>query len=258
MRNRSKIPLRDGSSYNPKGFSGSSKGDISELAVAEQEDWEKTVLRLREANCGVSKLVTHYERCVAVQGASGEEVGDRVESAKRLDELRRQVVSLHENLLANLVEGSSEGKKSAFFTECYNFTSSVDRLTKALSRSLRKQRKVIENNRSEMELMSTSVNLSEAERVDAVSQCLGFEEICVEKEKAVMKIKEDLQGRIAELRGAASTALQQHDTASEEHTQPRRKALLRAFEGRTKAIGAVLIIFVLCLVGSRLMFVQHE
>eukprot|EP00959_Pyramimonas_sp_CCMP1952_P291204 6091241-Pyramimonas_sp.AAC.3 len=230
-------------------------GDTGETDVGELKSWEEIIIRLREANCCVSKLVTHYERCVAVQGGSGEDAGDRVENAKRFEELRRQVVSLHEDLLANLVEGSSESKKSVFFTECYNFTSSVDRLTKALNRSLRKQRKVMEKNRSEMELMSTSLNLSEAERVDAVSQCLGFEEICVEKEKAVMKIKDDLQGRIAELRGAASAALQHQDTSGEEYTPPRSRSLVRAFEARGKAIGAALIIFVLCIVGSTHTFV---
>jgi hypothetical protein len=220
--------------------------DEGEASAGEQETWEELISRVRAANYGVSKLVTNYERCVAVQGAPGEDAGNRVENATKLEEVRRQVILLYEGLHANLAEGSSDNNKSAFFTECYNFTSSVDRFTKALDRSLRKQRKVMEKNRSEMDLMKRSAILLEDEREDAVAQCLGFENMCAEKEGLVMKVQEDLQGRIAELRRAASASLQHNANASEELAQP---ASVSIFGGRRKTVGlATLVVLVVCVV----------
>ncbi|KAK3255965.1 hypothetical protein CYMTET_34878 [Cymbomonas tetramitiformis] len=83
-------------------------------------------------NFDLGALVVQYESFVTLQGTAKESVEARLQHGKKRDETRKACNVLQLELLANLVEGSTEDKKCVFFTECYNFTSSVDRFSKAV------------------------------------------------------------------------------------------------------------------------------
>lgn len=125
--------------------------------------------RARDANFHLGCLVKAYEDCVAIQGTPQEDVAARVDSAKRRDETRRACVALHDDMIAHIHVGTTgkvrnaanvgaaaaggaggggggggasskddAARKANFFTECYNFTSSVERFKRALDRAAAK------------------------------------------------------------------------------------------------------------------------
>ena len=110
----------------------------------------------RDANFHLGCLVKAYEDCVAIQDTPREDAASRVDCVKRREETRRACVALHEQLMAHIhgtaaasggdggVRGAGGGggakedatRRTNFFTECYNFTSSVERFKRALDRSM--------------------------------------------------------------------------------------------------------------------------
>merc|ERR1712032_1694116 len=146
------------------------------------EPWQAYIAKIKELNFDLATHVSHYEDSVMIQGTSKEDVQARVRHAKKREVVRRMVVDLHEKLMMRMAEGSMEEKKASFFTECYNYTSCVDRLKKGLERSMRKERKRIEANKEELNRIKNSPRITEEERREAAAQLAEVDQITLEKE----------------------------------------------------------------------------
>lgn len=115
------------------------------------------------------------------------------------------VVTLQEGLITHMNEGSQDSKKSVFFTECYNFTSCVERFKKALEKSVRKEQKRLQMNTAELEKIRNSDRLSEEEKKEALSQAEEVDQITREKARQINAIKDAMSGLVAQLRSQAKT-----------------------------------------------------
>jgi len=200
--------------------------------------------RVRDANFQLGTTVKAYEDCVAVQGTPKEDVTARVVHAKKREEARRACVALHDDLMAHMAEGSTDEKKSYFFTECYNFTSSVERFKKALDRSMKKERKRLEANRKELDKIKNS-KLSEEERNDAISQCDEVEQITKDKERSCGKIKDDMTNLVSQLRVQASADVQANDDAAD---MDEEEGLLRDKNSKTVPYALIIILFFIAVI----------
>merc|ERR1712194_441472 len=125
------------------------------------ESW-LTTIRQRILTLGTS--VATYEECVNIQNTPKEDVQARVAHAKKREELRRECVSIQEDLMGRMAEGTTEERRNIFFTECFNYTNSVDRFLKALERSLVRETTRLQVNRQELEKIQASNKLTDAER----------------------------------------------------------------------------------------------
>ena len=139
------------------------------------------------------------------QGTSHEDVQARVEHAKKREEVRRMAVTIHEDLMMHMAEGAQESKKSFFFTECFNFTTSVDRFKNGLLRSAKKERMRLEMNKRELEKIKQSVKLSDEDKKEAVQGCADVEEITKNKEATCKNLADAMASLVAQLRQQAST-----------------------------------------------------
>jgi len=180
-----------------------------------KEDWEAFTNRTRQANLKLGTMVSEYDQCVNIQGTSEEDVEARIQHARKREQIRRDCVGIQEDLMSHMSDGTLEDKRSEFFTECYNYTNSVDRFMKGLEKSLGKERRRLEANRAELEKIQKSSMLSDNERADAISQCNGVEEITKEKEKTILKIKDEMSNLIQQLRYQASADVAAAKTAED-------------------------------------------
>mmetsp|Transcript_16032 Transcript_16032/g.30799 ORF Transcript_16032/g.30799 Transcript_16032/m.30799 type:complete len:261 (-) Transcript_16032:429-1211(-) len=231
------------SSVRKRVAKGASLVQIDDLENEGGEDrWTYKIARIRASNFALGLQLTRLEGCIAVQGTAREELKERMQRVKTQDDVRRSMLALQRDILANLSEGSNDHNKSVFFTECYNFTSLVDRFSKALERSLGKHRKAARKNQDMMQTLQSSTTLSEAERTDALCHCEDIARMHMEREKESSEIQETMSGVIAELRAAALVVAQEGncDQCSEEVSQTRSRDV------RTRMFWMLVVVMVLC------------
>ena len=200
--------------------------------------------RARDANFHLGCLVKAYEDCVTIQGTPQEDVTARVDSAKRRDETRRACVALHDDMIAHIHMGTTgaianegggggggEGggggsssskedaaRKANFFTECYNFTSSVERFKRALDRSAAKDAGRRETNAMETTRLHSAAaaeTLTAAELGEAMRLCVEVDRITREKEAASRRVRDDVAALVVGLRSRAAEASRARDDAAE-------------------------------------------
>jgi len=185
--------------------------------LEDSEKWEAVSTRLRQANFDLSLTVTLYETCLSVQGTSaGESFEARVEHNTTQQKLRVDVEALQQNLQAHLQQGCTPPNNGAFFAECYNFTTSVERFAKSLGRSVRKQRHALEKNEHELHLLQATPQLSEEDRLEAVVSCSEVASLVAEKCEASDRLRLDMLSMLQDLRAKAIQAhVREVDVADE-------------------------------------------
>lgn len=183
------------------------------LPTQKSEPWETFLDRVRELNFALGTLVTQFENCVQLQGTPKEDVQLRIAHAKKREETRRHCLKVQEDLMTHMQEGTTADNRSLFFTECFNYTVSVDRYMKGLGKSMSKETLRLQANRKELDAIQGNNKLTDAERQDAIEQCKGVEEITKEKETTISKIKDEMSNIVQQLRYQASADVAQAQVA---------------------------------------------
>mmetsp|Transcript_7867 Transcript_7867/g.27640 ORF Transcript_7867/g.27640 Transcript_7867/m.27640 type:complete len:226 (+) Transcript_7867:106-783(+) len=167
-------------------------------------DWTSFLDQVRKKIFSLGTAVKDYETFVAVQGTDREDVEARVNHSKKREECRALCVSLQEELMMHMAEGSAPDKKSLFFVECYNFSSCVERFRTQLDKSMKKDKKRLESCKRELQKVNASKQVSDEDRAMAEDQLQQVAEITEKKTTQCQKIKDNMGALVTQLREAAN------------------------------------------------------